>query len=134
VGKRKGYFRRKRTSNLGTYLTGLRTNPSQRLTQQEVADMAGRSRNYICQIEMGKRIPSQRILRDLAIIYGVLPEEVFKEAGLLELFNLTAIIAPTEMTTGPLELLKGILPEDERQELISYLAFLRLKRRTTTQT
>ncbi len=129
--QRKGYSRKKRTTEVGSYLTSLRT--SQSLTQQEAAKMLGRSRGYLCQIETGKKRPSQRIMRQLAIIYGVLPEEVFRKAGLLELFNLTAIMAPAELLTDPLAVLRGVLPEDERQELISYLAFLRLRRAIATR-
>ncbi|MFC1944425.1 helix-turn-helix transcriptional regulator [Chloroflexota bacterium] len=122
--RRRGYYRKSRTGDMQAYLTYLRMR--EKLTQQEVADRMGRSRSYICQIENGRRTPSPRLLRELAIIYEELPERVLMKAGLFEMFTLTAIAAPEELPENPLSDVEGV-SEDERRELLRYLGFLRLK-------
>ena len=122
--RRRGYYRKERGSDITAHLTYLRMR--EKLTQQEVADRLGRSRSYLCQIETGKRKPSTRLLRELAVIYEELPEAVLLKAGLLELFTLSAIIAPQDLPDNPLRDVKGVT-EEEKRELVRYLGFLRLR-------
>lgn len=41
------------------------------LTQQELGDLIGLSRNFIAQIEMGTKIPSDRTIKDICRIFHI---------------------------------------------------------------
>ena len=124
MGQRKGFFRRKRISYLGDLMTSLRI--EQGLTQQDVADSMRRSKSYICKIETSRGVPDPGILAGFARACGTRPEYLVGKAHQLELNLLAAITAPADLPTDPLK----DVTEEERQELIRYLAFLRLSRHT----
>lgn len=107
-------------------MTGLRI--EQGLTLQEVADRMVRSRSYICKIETSPRPPDAAILANFALACGTRPEYLLSKVPQLQFNLLSAITAPAEVQEDPLK----DITEDERQELISYLAFLRLRRGAAT--
>ena len=125
--QRKGYFRKERTNEIGREITRLRINRG--LTQQEAGDRLGWSKSYICKIERNPTAPSPNILAALALACGTRPEYLLAKVHQLQFNLLNAIVAPTELPTDPLQ----DVTEEERQELIRYLAFLRLKQPTATQ-
>jgi putative transcriptional regulator len=47
------------------------------LKQYEVAKMLGVTKDYISMLERGKRTPSSRLIRKMAEIYNVPPEQIF---------------------------------------------------------
>ena len=109
--KRKGSFRKKRTTTIGEYLTNIRVEHGK--TQQEIAATIGRSRSCICKIETGAR--TQKSLRgilllDLAKAYGASIAKILEEADWPQL--------PLLDTT-----------EEERQELQRHLNRIRKKKR-----
>ena len=114
---------------LGTELKRLRTRSQtdrpKGLSQREVAEMLDVSSAYVSQIERGTTIVSLRILRRLASIYGVLPPQLLRILGLQE-FDWLSLSQPREPQAQ--EDPFSQLGEEERQELISYLTFIRLKR------
>ena len=114
---------------LGTELKRLRTRSqtdrAMRLSQREVAAMLDVSSAYVSQIERGNTVVSLRLLRLLAGIYGVLPPQLLRILGLQE-FDWLALSQPQQPQTQ--EDPFSQLVEDEREELIAYLTFIRLKR------
>jgi len=125
--RRRGCFRKERTNEIGREITRLRT--ALGLTQQEVANRLGWSKSYICKIERNLTTPSPNILAALALACGTRPEYLLAKVHQLQFNLLNAIVAPTELLTDPLI----DVTQEERQELIRYLAFLRLKQSTATQ-
>ena len=124
--QRKGYFRKERRNEMGRHITELRI--TQGLTQEKVASRLGWSKSYICKIETSRTTPDPTILAGYARACGTRSEYLLAKVPQLEFNLLRAITAPSGLPADPLELLRGVLPEEERQELISYLAFLRLRR------
>lgn len=122
---RKGYRRIERNTSIGKELTQLRI--SQGLTQREVAANLKRSKSYVCKMETTKRVHDADALYAYAVACGTRPEYLLGRTHQLQLPLLNALIAPSDLSIDPLE---DITPE-ERQELIRYLAFLRLKRAIT---
>ena len=118
---------------LGVELVRLRTRSEpdrpKGLSQRDVAEMLGVSSAYVSQIERGTTIVSLRVLRSLASIYGVLPPQLLRILGLQE-FDWLALFQPQrpQAQEDPF----SQLAEDEREELISYLTFIRLKRGVST--
>ena len=117
---KKGYSMRERPTEIAKYLTDRRKDLG--LTQKEAAKKIGKERSYLCAFERGKRRPPPHILRALAGIYDILPEDLLKKAGLIELPLLDAIRTPDEVSDNIL----SDTTEEERRELKRYLAFLRL--------
>lgn len=126
MGKRKGYSRKKRPSFLGNFMTRLRV--EQGLTQEDVANAMGRSKSYVCKMETSATAPNAVLLSGFARACNKDPEYLLAHDPQLEFKLLSAITAPSAVTE---DLLQKIT-KDERQELISYLAFIRLRKATTT--
>ena len=105
--KRKGSFRKKRTTTIGEYLTNIRVEHGK--TQQEIAAKMKKTRSCICKIEMGARTDKSLrslLLYDLADAYGADIAEILKKGNWTQL--------PLLDTT-----------EEERQELIRRLKEIR---------
>lgn len=100
----------------------------QNLTLQEVADRMGRSRSYVCKMETNPRSPDTAALAGFARACGTRSEYLLAKVPQLQFDLLSAITAPADVPADPLR----DINEKERQELISYLAFLRLRRGATT--
>ncbi len=112
MSKRKGSFRKKRTTAIGEYLTQVRVRQGK--TQQEIAASIGKGKDKscICKIERGARTEKSlhgSILYQLADAYGVPIAEILKAANWTQL--------PLLDTT-----------EEERQELIRYLHEIRQRK------
>lgn len=112
--------RQRRTTELGAYLTELRL--SNGLTQQEAADRLGISKAYVCFMERGLRTPPPATLRRLAGAYDILPQELFKKAGYLELPLLSAIPGARKLVADPLDDASA----EEKAELARYLVCRRI--------
>ena len=126
---------------LAQYLRALRV--AKRLTLRQVEESAGVSNAYLSQMEQGKMTqPSPHILQKLAQFYGIAYEELFEKAGYLaprerpsRLLSAARVQSsqkgevrlPGRRNTG--KALFGDLNEQEEQELLEYLAFLRSKRK-----
>lgn len=54
------------------------------MSQQELAQALGVSRNYICQIETGKRVPSIKLLHGIARFFDVTIEYIVSEDELIQ--------------------------------------------------
>lgn len=107
--KRKGSFRRERTTAIGEYLTNIRM--QRRETQQEIAVKIKKTRSCICKIETGARTGKSLqglLLYDLAKAYGAPIAEILKKANWTQLL---------------------LLDTGETQELLLYLKRMRKKKR-----
>ncbi len=122
MGQRKGYFRKPRASFLGNFMTSLRV--EQGLTLEDVARAMGRSKSYICKMETSERPPDAVLLTGFARACKKEPEYLLAHVPQLQFNLLSAITSPADVPEDPLQ----NITEDERQELTSYLAFLRLRR------
>lgn len=72
-----------RHSSLGRWLRAIRA--EQRLSQRGLADRAGLSRSYVCDIERGRGSqPSMNTLDKLAAALGLSRNELMKAAGMIE--------------------------------------------------
>ena len=125
MGQRRGFFRRQRASFVGSFMTSLRV--EQGLTLEDVANAMGRSKSYVCKMETSEHVPDAVLLAGFARACKKDPEYLLAHVPQLHFDLLSAITAPSKV---PEERLQDIT-EDERQELISYLAFIRLRKRAT---
>lgn len=94
----------------------------QGLTQREAAANLGMSASFLCQLETGKASFTTTWIRRLAGAYGVSPAELFTMLGVEEFDWLRAIRGDDQ---DPL----SNASDEEREELVSYLTYLRLKKR-----
>jgi hypothetical protein len=69
------------------------------------------------------------VLVGFAAACGARPEYILSKVHQLQLPLLNAILAPDEVPSDPL----SNITDEEKQELIRYLAFLRLKRSVANQ-
>ena len=112
--KRKGSFRKVRTTAIGEYLTTLRVR--QEKTQQEIADSIGKGKDKscICKIERGVRTEKSLhglLLYDLAKAYGAPIAEILKKANWTQL-----LLLDTEETQELLRYLKRMQKKKRQQE------------------
>ncbi len=99
-----------------------------KLSQRQIAERLDVSAAYVSQIETGATVVSLRLLRQLASFHNIMPSVLLRYLGLQE-FDWLALM-PEEVGRAPdsqRDLFQG-LSEDERAELTSYLAYLRLVR------
>ena len=55
------------------------------MSQRELADRAGMSRSYLCDLERGRgKQPSMNVLQSLARALGEDPDELLRQAGLIQ--------------------------------------------------
>lgn len=117
---------------LGPYLASLRT--AKGLTLREVEDATGRevSNAYLSQLEHGRIAkPSPNILYSLAAVYGVAYEKLMEKAGYIAAAGShKAGQKHGRVATFAIE---NLTPEEE-DELISYLAYLRSRKRKREKT
>jgi len=107
-------------SSLGDFLKASRN--SKRLSLREVEREIGISNAYLSQLESGKiRKPSPNVLYKLASLYKVSYRELMQLVGY-------PVPRYTEPSTARLAARIGPVTEEEEQELIDYLAFLRSRR------
>lgn len=109
--KRKGSFRKERTTAFGEYLTTLRVRQGK--TQQEIGASTGKGKDKscICKIERGTRTEKSLyglLLYDLAKAYGAPIAEILKKANWTQLL---------------------LLDTEETQELLRYLKRVQKKKR-----
>ncbi|UJF36603.1 helix-turn-helix domain-containing protein [Paenibacillus hexagrammi] len=73
-----------RTLDRGRFIL-IRKRKSHSMTLQVVADQIGISKNYLSEIENGKKGPNDEIIASLARIYGLNEEELFEKYGKISL-------------------------------------------------
>lgn len=122
---------------LGQYLWDLRA--VTKLTLREVEELSNRkvSNAYLSQIETKKiSKPSPAILHELASVYAPrLPQEVTAAELYQRLMELAGYIRPptegSEQRSGKLPTFaESKLTAEEEEELVKYLAFLRMRKGT----
>jgi transcriptional regulator with XRE-family HTH domain len=118
--RRRGHPLLERKTVLAAYLTGLRNKVS--LTQDIAGKKIGKDKSFICRLERGTKTPPPHILRALAGIYDVPPDELLRKAGYKEMPLLNMIQRPEDAPDTILD----SATDYERRELKRYLAFIRI--------
>jgi transcriptional regulator with XRE-family HTH domain len=118
---------------LAQYLWDLRK--AANLTLRVVEDVSSKkvSNAYLSQLETGKITkPSPTILHEIAVVYAPrLPQEITDAALYQKLMELAGYIRPatSEARAGKLPTFaKEKLTDEEEQELMKYLAFIRMRK------
>ena len=93
------------------------------MTVSRLAEMADLSTSYISQLETGKKLPTERLIRRLSGVLDVSPRALLKAANFTLPLPLTETLRPPEATV---DLDEGISAE-EREALLEYLSFLRYR-------
>jgi transposase len=86
--------------------------------------MIGKDKAFMCRLERSTGTPPPHVLRALAGIYDIHPDELLQKAGYRQMPLRDVIERPDE---APDAILGAITPA-ERRELKRYLAFIRLVR------
>lgn len=116
-----------RQEKFGEYLRGL---VKQRWHwQKEAADELGISEEILSRIINGKNFAPDKLLIILSEKCNVPLEEILRRKYWPQLFLLTGIIEPTELTTDLVDELNDV----ELEELTRYAAFLLLRRHVAMQ-
>lgn len=111
---------------LGQYLWDLRK--AKGLSLREVEEVSDVSNAYISQIESGKIThPSPHILHQLAEVYNASYEKLMELAG-----HIRKVAGAKGQRQGRLATFaKEELTDEEEEELLKYLAFLRMRKGST---
>ena len=114
---------------LGQYLWDLRQ--AKRMTLRQVEEAcAGISNAYLSQLETGQnRKPSPHILHQLADAYGGSFEKLMELAG--HITPAQAESSKSKRSTRLPTFAREDLTQDEEEELLKYLAFLRMRKGRT---
>ncbi len=92
-------------------------------TQVQLAKLAGISASYISQLETGKKEPTDRVITKLSDALNIPENQLLSKVGKLKMdFVQSLAISRNES----LELLTA-LPDEQWQELLTYLAYIKLK-------
>jgi len=117
----------RKSSTLGKYLKSLRDAKS--LSLREVEGKTGISNASLSQIESGKvKQPSPIALYKLAELYGVPYEALMERAG----YPVPSSQEAALRSTQPVFHRIGAITEEEEQELLDYLNFLRSRAKRDT--
>ena len=109
-------------NDLGSFLALARAN--KQVSLREVEELTGVSNAYISQLEKGKvRSPSPVVLHKLSVFYRVSYPRV------LELAGYPVPNGNTSQSNSSFESRIGPITEEEEEELVEYLKFLRSKRK-----
>lgn len=111
---------------LGVELARLRGKAN--LSQRQLAARLGVSAAYVSQIETGATVVSLRLLRQLALIHGVMPSVLLRYLGLQEFDWLALVPEEKGAAPGPQHDPLAGISDAERDDLTSYLAYLRMVR------
>ena len=109
-----------RTTTLGKELQVLRR--QQHLSLTQLADMTGRNRGYLSQIELGSRRPSTKLLEEIAGVLDVNRNRLLRHINLLKM----EFTRPSVYEMGH-NALDGLDPQEVEKVLdfIDYLRYLR---------
>ena len=113
-----------RTSPLGIELQEQRNR--QGISIRQLADMIGRNRGYLSQIELGKKVPGSRILEEIAGALEINRNVLLRHINLLKM----EFTRPAIRKEGR-EVLAGLTPL-EVEEVLNYIDYLKYKRETQT--
>lgn len=91
--------------------------------QEKLAKLAGISASYISQLETGKKRPTDRVITKLSGPLGVPENYLLITVGKIKM-DLAGTLA-TERSEAP-EILNS-LSDEQWQELLSYLAYIKVK-------
>ena len=117
---KRGHPLLKRKTDLTVYLTNARSKVG--LTQDRAGKMIGKDKTFICRLERSAKTPRPHVLRALAGIYDLHPNEVLGKAGYKEFPPLDVLEHPDKAPDTILD----TITDHERRELKRYLAFIRL--------
>jgi transcriptional regulator with XRE-family HTH domain len=110
---------------LSEFLKTLRL--TRKMSLRDVEDACGVSNAYLSQVEQGKK-PSPQILHKLADAYGIGYDKLMEKAGYISKRTLSE--GQSKHRSGRLAAASlGELSNDEEQELLKYLAFIRSKQK-----
>jgi transcriptional regulator with XRE-family HTH domain len=119
--------RRAATQSFGEYLKLARNAANLTLREVEVKTNKAVSNGALSQIENGHtKRPTPNVLYHLANLYGIDYADLLRRAGH---HTPAEKAAGTGVSTVPLRAMEG-LNDDDRQELMEYIAFLHQRRKT----
>lgn len=113
---------RKRT-DFGAYLTRLREERTNLGTAAAARELGLKNREQLDHYEVGRTMPSDSTLIDMAKLYRVHPDELLRRAHWpqLILLPLISIIDPEQLTKDLIEVIEKGLEKAERQKLTQYI-------------
>jgi transcriptional regulator with XRE-family HTH domain len=123
AGKKSGEI--PRAQSLGDYLANIRATKKLTLREVEEATNQNVSNAYLSQLEHGRiSKPSPNILHDLANVYGVPYAILMEKAGYITASGYDEARKHGRIATFANE----HLTQNEEEQLLQYLAFLRLRK------
>ena len=110
-------------TEFGRELRKLRREGEVRYSQAQLANLAGVTASYISQLEIGTKIPTARVIRQLSPHLGVTSNHLLSKIGMVEM-DLASTLATHR---DRVRVVLPTLPDQEKEELANYLTYLEFK-------